>query len=89
MSETDTNIEAIERGRGARAIRKFAENDLFDMEEDIIEQLVKGYRTDTLTNDRIRGMIGELSRIRQYRELLEAAIQRGVIAAEKELGTDG
>ena len=83
------NMELIERGQASRVLRRLVEDDYLSMEEDIIDELCQRYLNDTLTNDRLRGMVGELSRVRKCRVLMEQAIQRGVIAAEKELGTDG
>lgn len=86
MPDKDAVIESIQDGQSARMIRNDVEDHLLEREEDIITELVKLYRSDVLTNDKLRGSIGELAGIRRFREALEAKIRRGIMASEVQLG---
>ncbi len=86
MADIDENISILHKGSAARAVRQYTEDTFFKMEDEIIDTLIRLYHQDTLTDTRARGMIGELARIRKCSEVLEVDIQRGVAAAEKELG---
>ena len=58
-------------------------------EEDIMQVIVNRHKADELTNDFLRGKIGEIAGLRAFREYLEVGIRRGITAAEVELGQDG
>ena len=88
MTKDDQIIDTIQQGQGARMIRNDVEDHLIGREEDIITELVALYRGDNLTNDKLRGSIGELAGIRRFRESLEAKIRRGVMAAEVQIGVE-
>lgn len=82
----DEALATIQEGQAARLIRHSVEDELIAREEDIIRELVMAYRADTLTNEKLRGSIGEISGIRRFREGLESKIRQGVMTAESELG---
>jgi len=88
VPDKDTIIDTVQDGQAARLIRHNVEDELMAREEDIITELVNAYRADVLTNDKLRGSIGELAGIRRFREGLESKIRRGVMASEAQLGVD-
>jgi len=91
MSENEThdsNLRTMERGRMARISREYTEEFLISAEEDIIADIVDRYRNDRLTEHVLRGKVGELSILRQNREMFETDIRRGLAASEKELGSN-
>jgi len=85
----DENIATIQEGQSARIIRSQTEEHLLEREDEIISQLVQEYRAGTLTNDKMRGSIGEIAAMQDFRSHLESKIRRGLASAEKELGTNG
>ncbi len=85
----DENLDMIHKGQAARMIRGQVEGTIIDKEEDIINDLVRLYHADTLTNEKLRGSIGEIAGLRAFREKLETDIRVGTAAAEVELGQDG
>ena len=82
----ETALATIQEGQKARIIRADVEDWIISREEDIISRLVSSYNADTLTNDKLRGSIGEIASLRAFRMELEGKIRRGVMAAEVELG---
>jgi len=88
VNTKDDLIDTIHSGQAARMIRGDFEDTLIGREDDIVTALVNAYRADTLTNDKLRGSIGEIAGLRRFREDLEARIRRGTIAAEAQLGVD-
>ena len=54
-----------------------------------MQVLVNRHKADELTNDFLRGKIGEIAGLRAFREYLEVGIRRGITASEVELGQDG
>ncbi len=88
MTTQDDLIETVHSGQAARMIRGDFEDSLIGREDDIVTSLVNAYRSDTLTNEKLRGSIGEIAGIRGFREDLEARIRRGTMAAEAQLGVD-
>ncbi len=83
-NNTDQTIETINRGRAARVIRSQTENMLIDQEDLIVSNLIVDYRSGRLTDEKMRGKIGEISTLRWMREELEATIRKGDAEAEKE-----
>ncbi len=61
---------------------------MIDRESDIMTSLVAHYRHGQLTNDQLRGSIGEIASLRWFREQLETDIRQGVMAAEVALGEE-
>lgn len=82
MSDPDDALEVIGTGQTSRLIRSATEDFLIDKEEEIITTLVGKYRSNTLTNEELRGSIGEISALRDFREHLESQIRRGMVEAE-------
>lgn len=86
MNKPDETLNLVHDGQAARLIRGQTEEWLINREEDIIQVLVNDYNAGTLTDEKMRGSIGEIAGHRKFRTELEARIRRGVVAAEKELG---
>ena len=82
MPDPDDALSVIEKGQTSRLVRSVTEDYLLDQEEDIITTLVGNYRANTLTNEDLRGSIGEISGLRRFREHLESKIRRGLVEAE-------
>lgn len=89
MKTTDENLQSVHDGKTARLIRNTTEDFLLDQEESIITALIREYRAGTLTNDNLRGSIGEIAGLRSFREYLEIKIRKGIMSAEQELGQNG
>jgi hypothetical protein len=89
MADIDANLDLVTEGQRARLIRGATEEWLLSQEEDIMQVLVNRHKADELTNDFLRGKIGEVAGLRAFREYLEVGIRRGTVAAEVELGQDG
>jgi len=83
MAEIDANLDLVTEGQRARLIRGATEEWLLSQEEDIMQVLVNKHKADELTNDFLRGKIGEIAGLRAFRD------RRGTVAAEVELGQDG
>ena len=84
---TEEELVTIQRGQAARLLRSDAEDTLLGYEEDIIQRLVLAYRHGSLTNDQLRGSIGEIAGIRWFREDLESRIRKGTMTAEVSLNS--
>lgn len=82
MPDPDDALEVINKGQTSRLIRSETEDFLIDREQDIIMTLVGKYRANQLTDEDMRGSIGEISGLRGFREHLESQIRRGTIEAE-------
>ena len=87
-NKTDEAINTIHEGQAARMIRGQTEDYLIEREEAILTRLVNGYKQDTLTNDAMRGSIGEIAGLRDFRLELESKIRKGIMTAEQELAQD-
>lgn len=85
----DDNLDTLKEGQIARVVRGQTEDWILDREDYIIEALVRDYDAGTLTDDRLRGSIGEIAGLRRFRRELEIKVRKGIAAAEKELGTNG
>lgn len=83
-NNTDQTIETINRGRTARVIRSQTEDMLIDQEDRLISIMIVDYRSGRLTDEKMRGKIGEISSLRWIREELEATIRKGDAEAERE-----
>lgn len=79
------NERAINEGQVARLVRSHVEDFAFDKERNIITNLIKHYRGDTLTNDRLRGGIGEIAGLRSFVEYLETKVRQGEAELEKSM----
>lgn len=88
MVDHDDLITTIQDGQAARMIRGDFEDHLIGREDDIITMLCNAYTADTLTNDKLRGSIGEIAGLRNFRRELEAKVRRGTAAAEAQLGVN-
>jgi|TARA_R100001530_G_scaffold96937_3_gene67336 uncharacterized membrane protein YebE (DUF533 family) len=84
--DIDETLETVHEGQRARIVRGSVDEYLIDQEEDILNRMVAAYRADGLTDDMMRGNVGEISALRAFREYIESTIRRGVMEAEKELG---
>jgi len=80
----DSKLATINKGRSARIIRSQTEDMLIDREDILIDNLVKKFRLDRLSNDEMRGKIGEIASLRWLRSELESTIRRGDAESEKE-----
>lgn len=89
MSDQEQNLEMINAGQTARMLRGQSEDWLIGREDDILQNLCTLYKTDQLTDDKLRGSIGEIVALRDFRIELETRIRKGVAASEKELGSNG
>tara|TARA_Y100000310_G_C20415527_1_gene684134 strand:+ start:574 stop:840 length:267 start_codon:yes stop_codon:yes gene_type:complete len=86
MSEQDDNLDKVADGQQARIIRSITEEWLISQEEDILDRLIAHHKQDTLTDTLLRGSIGEIAGLRDFRRYLETKVRQGVAAAEIELG---
>lgn len=82
MPNPDDSLEVVQTGQTSRLVRSVTEEYLMNREEDIIMTLVGKYRTNTLTDEEMRGSIGEISGLRGFREHLESKIRQGIVEAE-------
>jgi len=85
MAEQDDNLDKVAEGQQARIIRSVTEEWLISQEESILDKLIAHYKNDTLTDTLLRGSIGEIAGLRDFR-FLESKVRQGVAAAEIELG---
>jgi hypothetical protein len=84
MSKTpDESISIINKGRTARLLRSTADDLLIDREEALVEELTNLYRAGKLTDEQMRGMVGEISALRWVRTQIESQIRRGDAEAER------
>jgi hypothetical protein len=81
----DANLRTINRGQIASALRGELQGYLLDAEEKVVSRLVGQHRNQTLTNDSLRGSIGEIAALRDLQSQLESDIKRGLAAREEEL----
>ena len=88
MPDLDESLAMVQRGQSARIIRGDTEALLIDRETDIITGLIGAYNIGELTNDHLRGSIGEIAALRWFRLQLESSIRQGVMAAEAALGDE-
>ena len=86
MAEQDDNLDKVAEGQQARIIRSVTEEWLISQEENILDKLIAHYKNDTLTDTLLRGSIGEIAGLRDFRVFLESKVRQGVAAAEIELG---
>jgi len=77
-------LEMISRGNVSQHIRNSLTDKLFDLEYTIITNLVYSYRRGDLTDNTLRGGIGEIAGLRELARSLETDIRRGNAEAEKE-----
>lgn len=86
MATQDQNLDKVGEGQQARIIRSVTEEWLISQEEDILDRLINHYKADTLTDTLLRGSIGGIAELREFRRHLEGKIRMGRAAAEIELG---
>jgi hypothetical protein len=86
MAEQDDNLDKVAEGQQARIVRSVTEEWLISQEENILDKLIAHYKSDTLTDTLLRGSIGEIAGLRDFRVFLESKVRQGVAAAEIELG---
>ena len=85
----DENLDLVNKGQVARIVRNHSENWIMDTEEALMQHSVRKYKMGELTPVEALCIIAEISSLRSYREYLEVDIDKGVMAAEVELGQDG
>lgn len=86
--ELDESLATVQKGQTARIVRGDTEVLLIDRETDIITNLVGLYGRGQLTDEQLRGSIGEIASLRWFRIQLESSIRQGVMAAEVALGVE-
>lgn len=85
----DTNLEIMDKGSTSRIVRAKTEDWLAQTEDNIITRAIDLYKTGQLSPQEAICRIAEISSLRLFSEYLETNIQKGVAAAEKELGQNG
>jgi hypothetical protein len=85
-TKTDQNTSLMMQGEISRRLKVDLESHIFDHEETVLTLLLGHYRSGTLTHDMMMGSIGEIVSLRRLNEKLGSDIQRGISAAEQEVG---
>ena len=75
----------IEQGRHAQVAIAYAEGVIRHLEEGIVQQLVHKHRSGSLTNEDMRGKIGEIAGFRNLIHALRTDIKNAHIAQEEEM----
>ena len=83
MATGDESIRMIQRGQVSGAVKMEVQEILFQKEDMILARLVSLHRNGELTNDQLRGSIGEISGLRSVLEELEGSIRRGISEMER------
>lgn len=83
MATDDESIRMIQRGQVSGAVKMEVQEILFQKEDMILARLVSLHRNGELTNDQLRGSIGEISGLRSVLEELEGSIRRGISEMER------
>ena len=78
----DETMDKVTEGQQARVIRSVTEEWLITQEESIVTKLINAHKTDTLTDSFLRGSIGEIAGLRDFRLFLEGKVRQGIAAAE-------
>ena len=82
-----TNLEkAIQEGQSARRVRNAIESYIYDLEELTMDQLYQMYISHQLSDQMLRGAMGELIAYRKLRIALESDVRKGELAAEATVG---
>ena len=84
----DENLDKVSDGQRARMMRGQTEEWLISQEEDILDRLIAHHKQDTLTESLLRGSIGEIAGLRDFRRELESKIRQGTAAAELVAGEE-
>lgn len=83
LMQIDDSVRMISKGQIAGSVKMEVQEILFQKEDAILARLVARHRNGELTNDQMRGSIGEISGLRSVLEELEGSIRRGITEMEK------
>jgi hypothetical protein len=81
----DKAAAKMHQGAISRRLQTDLEGYSFDLEDTIINLLIAGYRSGTLTHDMMMGSIGEIAGLRRLAENLESDVRQGISAATTEM----
>ncbi len=75
--------QTIHQGRVTQVVRSEVQDIVIDQENIILNRLISLHRSGELTNDFLRGSIGEISGLRKILEDMEITIRQGIVEQEK------
>ena len=79
----EESIKMIHKGQTSQAVKLEVQDVICKREVDVMNRLIAFYRSGELTNEQLRGSIGEIAGLRSVLEELERSIRRGISETEK------